>query len=78
MPLRDAEGFLTGAAVFPLALSVAVGILVIGFAKGWRASASWLALGMISQAASRRNITVIMRQDDLPRAMGRLHEELFT
>jgi len=34
-------------------------------------------LRMISQAASRRNITVILRQDDLPRAMGRLHEELF-
>ena len=34
-------------------------------------------LRMISQAASRRNITVILRQEDLPRAMGRLHEELF-
>ena len=34
-------------------------------------------LRMISQAASRRNITVILRQDDLPRAMRRLHEELF-
>jgi aspartate kinase len=35
-------------------------------------------LRMISQAASRRNITVIMRQSDLPHAMGRLHEEFFT
>jgi aspartate kinase len=34
-------------------------------------------LRMISQAASRRNITVILRQEDLPRAMQRLHEELF-
>jgi aspartate kinase len=34
-------------------------------------------LRMISQAAARRNITVILRQDDLPRAMRRLHEELF-
>jgi aspartate kinase len=34
-------------------------------------------LRMISQAASRRNITVVLRQEDLPRAMGRLHEELF-
>ena len=34
-------------------------------------------LRMISQAASRRNITVILRQDDLSRAMQRLHEELF-
>jgi aspartate kinase len=34
-------------------------------------------LRMISQAASRRNITVIMRQTDLPHAMHRLHEEFF-
>ena len=34
-------------------------------------------LRMISQAASRRNITVIMRQRDLPHAMDRLHEEFF-
>ena len=34
-------------------------------------------LRMISQAASRRNITVIMRQADLPHAMRRLHNEFF-
>jgi aspartate kinase len=34
-------------------------------------------LRMISQAASRRNITVVMRQPDLPHAMQRLHEEFF-
>jgi aspartate kinase len=34
-------------------------------------------LRMISQAASRRNITVVLKQEDLPRAMRRLHEELF-
>jgi aspartate kinase len=34
-------------------------------------------LRMISQAASRRNITVILRQADLPHAMQRLHQELF-
>ena len=34
-------------------------------------------LRMISQAASRRNITVVLRQADLPRATERLHEELF-
>ena len=34
-------------------------------------------LRMISQAASRRNITVIMRQADLPHAMHRLHQEFF-
>jgi aspartate kinase len=34
-------------------------------------------LRMISQAAARRNITVIMRQSDLAHAMHRLHEEFF-
>ena len=34
-------------------------------------------LKMISQAASRRNITVVMRQADLPHAMQRLHQEFF-
>ena len=34
-------------------------------------------LRMISQAASCRNITVILRQADLPHAMNRLHEEFF-
>jgi aspartate kinase len=34
-------------------------------------------LRMISQAAARRNITVVLRQADLPHAMARLHEELF-
>jgi len=35
-------------------------------------------LRMISQAASRRNITVILRRSDLPHAMHRLHEESFS
>jgi len=35
-------------------------------------------LRMISQAASRRNITVILRQTDLLHAMNRLHEEFFS
>jgi aspartate kinase len=34
-------------------------------------------LKMISQAASRRNITVVLRQSDLPHAMQRLHQEFF-
>jgi aspartate kinase len=34
-------------------------------------------LKMISQAASRRNITVVLKQSDLPHAMQRLHEEFF-
>jgi aspartate kinase len=34
-------------------------------------------LRMISQAASRRNITVVLRQGDLTQAMQRLHKELF-
>ncbi len=35
-------------------------------------------LAMISQAASRRNITVVLRETDLERAMNRLHEEFFS
>jgi aspartate kinase len=35
-------------------------------------------LRMISQAASRRNITVVLRQSDLAHAMQRLHEEFFS
>jgi aspartate kinase len=34
-------------------------------------------LRMISQAASRRNITVVLREVDLAHAMQRLHEEFF-
>jgi aspartate kinase len=34
-------------------------------------------LRMVSQAASRRNITVVLRQSDLPGAMQRLHQEFF-
>jgi aspartokinase len=34
-------------------------------------------LRMISQAASRRNITVVLGDDDLADAARRLHEELF-
>ena len=34
-------------------------------------------LEMISQAASRRNITVVLREADLERAMHRLHQEFF-
>lgn len=34
-------------------------------------------LRMVSQAASRRNITVVLRQPDLPGAMQRLHQEFF-
>jgi aspartate kinase len=35
-------------------------------------------LRMISQAAARRNITVVLRQADLAHAMERLHQEFFT
>jgi aspartate kinase len=34
-------------------------------------------LRMVSQAASRRNITMVLRQADLPGAMQRLHQEFF-
>jgi aspartate kinase len=36
-----------------------------------------IPLRMVSQAASRRNITVVLRQADLSSAMQRLHQEFF-
>jgi aspartate kinase len=48
----------------------AIGARVVGILEE-------VPLRMISQAASRRNITVIMRQADLGPAMQRLHAELF-
>jgi len=35
-------------------------------------------LRMVSQAASRRNVTVVLADDDVPAAMTRLHQEFFT
>ena len=34
-------------------------------------------LRMVSQAASRRNITFVIREADLPSALGRVHERFF-
>ena len=34
-------------------------------------------LRLVSQAASRRNITFVMRDADVPQAMNRLHEAFF-
>lgn len=36
-----------------------------------------IGLSMVSQAASRRNITFVLRQADLPAAMQRLHDRFF-
>jgi aspartate kinase len=36
-----------------------------------------IPLRMVSQAASRRNITFVIRQGDLARAMSRLHDRFF-
>jgi aspartate kinase len=33
---------------------------------------------MVSQAASRRNVTIVLRDEDLPGAMARLHEAFFS
>ena len=33
---------------------------------------------MLSQAASRRNITFVIREADLPAALGRMHEKFFS
>ena len=34
-------------------------------------------LRLVSQAASRRNITFVMRDADVPQAMNRLHDKFF-
>jgi aspartate kinase len=34
-------------------------------------------LRMLSQAASRRNITFVIRESDLPAALGRVHDKFF-
>ena len=34
-------------------------------------------LRMVSQAASRRNITFVIREADLPEALGRVHDRFF-
>jgi aspartate kinase len=36
-----------------------------------------LPLRLVSQAASRRNITFVLRDSDVAAAMGRLHEQFF-
>ena len=36
-----------------------------------------IPLRLVSQAASRRNITFVLRDSDVPEAMGRLHEQFF-
>ena len=41
------------------------------------ASVGDVPLRMLSQAASRRNITFVIRESDLPAALGRLHEKFF-
>ena len=41
------------------------------------ASVGDVPLRMVSQAASRRNITFVIRESDLPAALGRLHDRFF-
>ena len=47
-------------------------------AAGVLASVGDVPLRMVSQAASRRNITFVIREADLPKALGRLHEKFFS
>ena len=42
------------------------------------ASVGDVPLRMVSQAASRRNITFVIREADLPEALGRVHDRFFT
>ena len=36
-----------------------------------------VAIRMVSQAASSRNVTFVIREQDLPQALGRLHTTFF-
>jgi aspartokinase len=36
-----------------------------------------IPLRLVSQADARRNVTLVIDADDLPRAMGQLHAEFF-
>jgi aspartate kinase len=46
-------------------------------AAGVLASVGDVPLRMLSQAASRRNITFVIRESDLPAALGRIHDKFF-
>jgi aspartate kinase len=48
-----------------------------GLAARVLASVGDVPLRMVSQAASRRNITFVIREAELPAALGRLHERFF-
>jgi aspartate kinase len=48
-----------------------------GLAAQVLASVGDVPLRMVSQAASRRNITFVIREADLPAALGRVHEKFF-
>jgi aspartate kinase len=48
-----------------------------GLAARVLASVGDVPLRMVSQAASRRNITFVIRESDLPTALGRVHETFF-
>ena len=48
-----------------------------GLAAQVLASVGDVPLRMVSQAASRRNVTVVIRDSDLPAAMSRLHNAWF-
>jgi aspartate kinase len=41
------------------------------------ASVGDVPMRMLSQAASRRNITFVIREPDLPTALGRVHDKFF-
>jgi aspartate kinase len=48
-----------------------------GLAAQVLASVGDVPLRMVSQAASRRNITFVIREADLPTALGRVHDKFF-
>ena len=48
-----------------------------GLAAQVLASVGQVPLRMVSQAASRRNITFVIREADLPSALGSVHDRFF-
>jgi len=77
---RDLAGFAAVQVARGMAIVSAVGDnlrLDPSTAVGVIAALGRLPLRMVSQAASRRNVTVVLSDADVPAAMSRLHDEFF-
>ena len=61
-----------------LAWAFGYNLLMLPLAAGVLASIGDVPLRMLSQAASRRNSTFVIRESDLPAALGRIHDKFFS